>query len=92
MFSIEDLAYHGDHQEGGRMRRTQCPNKELHGGGWYQQPDMVRIYIRTSTQEEIEGSWQKKTKRKWEPIGVICPDEKCRRVILDETGEKEEEG
>jgi hypothetical protein len=31
-------------------------------------------------------------RRKWEPIGVICPDEKCRRVILDETGEKEEEG
>lgn len=66
--------------------RTRCTNKELHGTGWYQTPDMIRLYIRTSTttRDTTKPGYHTNTKRAWVPVGVICPEEKCRRIILDE--------
>ena len=69
------------------MRKIQCGNPDPDRDhtkyhGWYGNPDMVRIYIRTSEVEEYGA----KPKRRWVPVGMICPF--CRWVALDDITEE----
>jgi hypothetical protein len=73
------------------MRKTTCPNTEIHGTGW-NRPVMVRLYIRESQKatHDKEGNripWgDQVTKRTWMPVGQMCPG--CRWIVLDEIPEE----
>jgi hypothetical protein len=69
------------------VRKTTCPNTEIHGTGW-NRPNLVRLYIRESQKATEYGT---PAKRAWLPVGVICADEKCRRVILDDLASSPED-
>lgn len=63
--------------------------------GWGK-PDMVRLYIRESHQATLDDEGERipyherKTKRSWTPVGMICPG--CRWVELDDLVSEEETG